>query len=335
MPGGFQENPMAYTGPAKLGDSVEVLLQKLLDALGGAPFLGATQEQTLINLVNVVVAAGGGGGGGGSYLPLSGGTLTGALSGTSATFSGALGAASAALTGAVTASTVSAANGTLVASAPAVSLSQTWNNAGVTFTGFLGAITSTAANSNSNLFNYMVDGVDRFNFTLGGSFRAIKVFADDTGPNLFLRKRGATGDATAAIASGGAIGACQFSGWDSAAFQNGASIICNTTEVWSGAARGTYMDFQTTTQGGTSLVSTLRLQGNRVGFFAATPALKQTSGENLTNNVTSGGTDGTIANFTDLVVYANDAAAIRNDLYQLSRKLKQVNDALRTYGLLT
>lgn len=60
-----------------------------------------------------------------------------------------------------------------------------------------------------------------------------------------------------------------------------------------------------------------------------------TSGANLTNNVTSGGTDDTIANYTDLTVYANDAATIRNDIYQLARKLKQVNDALRLYGLLT
>lgn len=75
-----------------------------------------------------------------------------------------------------------------------------------------------------------------------------------------------------------------------------------------------------------------------LGFFAtvaATPVAQQVSGANLTNNVTAGGTDDTIANYTDLVVYANDAAAIRNDIYQLARKLKQVNDALRAYGLLT
>jgi hypothetical protein len=77
-----------------------------------------------------------------------------------------------------------------------------------------------------------------------------------------------------------------------------------------------------------------RFDGN-MGFFSATPAAQQTSGANLTNNVTAGGTDDTIANYTDLTTYANDAAAIRNDIYQLSRKLKQVNDALRTYGLLT
>ena len=72
-----------------------------------------------------------------------------------------------------------------------------------------------------------------------------------------------------------------------------------------------------------------------VGFFAATPVAKQASAANLTNNVTAGGTDDTIADFSSLTVYATDAAAIRNDIYQLARKLKQVNDALRLYGLLT
>jgi hypothetical protein len=83
----------------------------------------------------------------------------------------------------------------------------------------------------------------------------------------------------------------------------------------------------------------LRMQANgsapMVGFLGAAAAVRQTSGANLTNNVTAGGTDDTIANYTDLVTYANDAAAIRNDIYQLARKLAQVNNALRTYGLLT
>lgn len=72
-----------------------------------------------------------------------------------------------------------------------------------------------------------------------------------------------------------------------------------------------------------------------VGFMGATPVVRQTSAANLTNSVTSGGTDDTIADFTNLTVYATDAAAIRNDIYQLARKLKQVNDALRLYGLLS
>lgn len=72
-----------------------------------------------------------------------------------------------------------------------------------------------------------------------------------------------------------------------------------------------------------------------IGFLGANAAIRQTSGADLTNNVTAGGTNDIIANYTDLSVYANDAAAIRNNIYQLSRKLKQVNDALRLYGLLT
>lgn len=77
-----------------------------------------------------------------------------------------------------------------------------------------------------------------------------------------------------------------------------------------------------------------RFDGN-MGFFATEPVAQQTSGANLTNNVTSGGTDDTITNWTDLTVYATDAAAIRNAVYQLSRKLKQINDGLRSYGLFT
>lgn len=68
--------------------------------------------------------------------------------------------------------------------------------------------------------------------------------------------------------------------------------------------------------------------------FGVTPSTRQPSGADLTNNVAVGGTNNTIANYTDLTTYSNDAAAIRNNLYQLSRKLKQVNDALRKYGLL-
>lgn len=72
-----------------------------------------------------------------------------------------------------------------------------------------------------------------------------------------------------------------------------------------------------------------------IGFLGANAVVRQTSGANLTNSVTSGGTDDTITNWTNLSTYSTDAAAIRNACYQLARKLKQVNDSLRTYGLLT
>lgn len=74
--------------------------------------------------------------------------------------------------------------------------------------------------------------------------------------------------------------------------------------------------------------------GQNVGFFAATPAAQQASGANLTNNVASGGTTDQVSDYT-IVDYTTDSATIKNNLYQLARKLKQVNDALRVYGLLS
>ncbi len=71
----------------------------------------------------------------------------------------------------------------------------------------------------------------------------------------------------------------------------------------------------------------------KIGFFNATPVIQQTQGA-ITNSVTAGGSTGTIANFTDLTVYANDSAAIRNDIYQLALGLQGCIAGLRTLGLL-
>ena len=75
-----------------------------------------------------------------------------------------------------------------------------------------------------------------------------------------------------------------------------------------------------------------KFTGSTLGFFSVTPVAQQTV-DAITNSVTSGGTTGTIANYTDLTVYANDAAAIRNDLYQLARAVAQHATALRNLGL--
>ncbi len=73
----------------------------------------------------------------------------------------------------------------------------------------------------------------------------------------------------------------------------------------------------------------------KLGFYNAGPIIQQTDGADLTNSVTSGGSDNVIADFTNLTVYATDAATIRNDIYQLARKVKIIGDALRDYGLLS
>jgi hypothetical protein len=82
------------------------------------------------------------------------------------------------------------------------------------------------------------------------------------------------------------------------------------------------------------LNAAVRVNAN-IGFFNATPAAQQTSGANLTNNMTSGGTTDQVDTWTNLTTYSTDAAAIRNAVYQLARKLKQLNDGLRTLGLFT
>ncbi len=84
-----------------------------------------------------------------------------------------------------------------------------------------------------------------------------------------------------------------------------------------------------------SVNANISVTSSQIGFFGAATAAQQTSGANLTNNVTSGGTTDQVDNWTDLSTYATDAAAIRNAVYQLARKLKQVNDGLRALGLFT
>lgn len=81
----------------------------------------------------------------------------------------------------------------------------------------------------------------------------------------------------------------------------------------------------------------LKVTTTGIGFFNTTPAAQQTSGANLTNNVTSGGTDDTVDNIVAAAVDTTAASLVstRNACYQLARKLKQINDGLRTYGLFT
>jgi len=69
-----------------------------------------------------------------------------------------------------------------------------------------------------------------------------------------------------------------------------------------------------------------------LGFYGVSVKAQQTVGA-VTNSVTVGGTSGIIADYSDLTVYANDAAAIRNDIYQLARSVAQLTVAVRNLGL--
>ncbi len=89
----------------------------------------------------------------------------------------------------------------------------------------------------------------------------------------------------------------------------------------------------TTLASGAGVAAKLGNATGTLGFFGATGATKVTQGA-ITNSVTAGGSTGVIANYTDLTTYATDAAAIRNDIYQLALGLSNVVGALRSYGLL-
>ena len=79
----------------------------------------------------------------------------------------------------------------------------------------------------------------------------------------------------------------------------------------------------------------LNHDGNNIGFFGTAPVAKGISGADLTNNVTSGGVDDTINDINGMAINAADFTTTRNAIYQLARKLKQVNDTFRDYGMLT
>lgn len=86
--------------------------------------------------------------------------------------------------------------------------------------------------------------------------------------------------------------------------------------------------------GGVNIFEAAEVSGtNRIGFFAVTPAIQQSVNTILVNNVTSGGSLSTIANFTDLTTYSNDAATIRNNFFRLAEKVLKLETALRNYGL--
>lgn len=74
--------------------------------------------------------------------------------------------------------------------------------------------------------------------------------------------------------------------------------------------------------------------GVTLGFgFGTTAPAPRAAVAALTNNVTVGGVNDTVADYA-IVDYATDAASIRNDIYQLSRKLAEVVTALRAHGIL-
>jgi hypothetical protein len=89
----------------------------------------------------------------------------------------------------------------------------------------------------------------------------------------------------------------------------------------------------TTLASGAGVAAKLGNSTGTLGFFGATGATRVTQAA-VTNSVTTGGTTNTLSDYSDLSVYATDAAAIHGNFYQIGQILNNVVGALRSYGML-
>lgn len=80
--------------------------------------------------------------------------------------------------------------GTVTASTPAFVLNQTWNNAGVVFTGFLIDITSTASAFGSAPFQIKVGGSEVFNVSRNGAVTCVQIAPMAGGSSLDYNHNG-------------------------------------------------------------------------------------------------------------------------------------------------
>ena len=138
-----------------------------------------------------ILASNVGGGGGGAVTSVAG--RTGAVTLTTADIGG-LGtiATQSASSVAITGGTVSGlaslgvASGTITASAPGVDVTQTWNNAGVTFAGIRSNVVDTASATGSSLIDLQVGGASRFKVTKAGTITLLDTYNISVGGGSYL-----------------------------------------------------------------------------------------------------------------------------------------------------
>lgn len=73
----------------------------------------------------------------------------------------------------------------------------------------------------------------------------------------------------------------------------------------------------------------------KVSFYGAATVAKQNLGGAITNSIASGGSAHTFAGWTDLTLYVNDSAAIRNTMYQMAEEIRTLKNALIALNLIS
>lgn len=209
---------------------------------------------------------------------------------------------------------------------PALTVSQIWNDASVTFTALLVDVTNIASGPNSNLIDCQVNGLSVFNVTRQGVLRLIRqTEATNSGPSFIFRKRGNVGDATGAVLNGASLGTTQYSGWNGTAFYTSANIIGSAEEDWDSSKSGSLLSFQVTPVGTTSTVNALQLRGTSANFPAGIEL--QTAGYKLNHNlaVYAAGTEYVLTTSLSGVVFGTTSPILVLDkpgTYRLTGQVK-------------
>jgi hypothetical protein len=302
--------------------------------IGSSTITSGTNARILYNNAGVV----------GEYTVTGSGTL--AVLATAPTLTGPV-----TLTGAVGSSALTITGGTQTASFPALSITQTWNNAGVTFTGAVVNITNTASAAASLLADLQVGSVSQFQVRKDGAIRTARsgfLMSGDTG-QWYFDTIALPGTIPFGIRSYEevALGANVALEWtslqastgtaDVKLYRDAAAVLAqrNSTNAQTFRLYGTYTDssnyerlaaitaagdYSLTPQaGGTGTLRGLQLvaSGGRVGFFGTTAIAKITTGVAGAAFVAGAGTA------------VNDASTFGG------YTIKQIAQALQNYGLLT
>jgi hypothetical protein len=100
-----------------------------------------------------------------------------------------------------------------------------------------------------------------------GTININKSSADTYSTGFNVRKRGTTGDATAAVTSGTELGYHGFYGWDGTASSRGAYAISNATQNWTSSARGTSYGIAVTANGTTANSLAFKINQDKTATF--------------------------------------------------------------------
>lgn len=142
-------------------------------------------------------------------------------------------------------------------------LSGTWNTSGAP-SGIKLNITNTASSASSLLLNLQTGSDTRFSVRKDAFIEATRREADNSYLQLILRKRGTTGDADGAIASGAGMALINFQGWTGVSYAEGASIRVFPKEAWTATTLGTSFSFYVAPTGGVATVNVVDISTDSV-----------------------------------------------------------------------